>query len=403
MPAVSSLSRALGAEKLRWSKYSAPYKRRLIEGCKCFEEYLAAADVSLEALLEQKPRVIDEVTEQFVKIMHDDEKRSSLRIVKHAVLTLQIVKPQLRRKLPATWEAIKAWEEMKPSNFRPPVPVALLMAIVCRAMLRSEKCDHGREAVRWRAFGTLVLLGFYGLLRPGELLGLKASDAVPPNSWSLGNDFAVIRLERPKNSRQMGVQQYVEIRHPDAINWLSWLKNERPTNAALWDSTANRFRNMFRKICQELGIHSLHLSPASLRAGGATWLVDEGTEIGKVRFLGRWANLRSLEHYIQVARAQQISLLLPQATAHRLKRFLSRYHFLVHLPIFLAEAVPAENLLVVDPGRPFESSHAVAATRAWSRSQAVQKGDRQCWTAERSSLHRRVLGRSSKGSQELQA
>ena len=101
-----------------------------------------------------------------------------------------------------------------------------------------------------------------------------------------------------------GIQQYVEIRHPDAANWLACLKSERQPEAALWNSTPHRFRSMFKSVCRSLNIESLRLSPASLRAGGATWLVDQGIEVSRVRFLGRWAHMRSLEHYIQVARAQ---------------------------------------------------------------------------------------------------
>ena len=121
MPAVLAQSQALGAEKLRWGKYSAAYRGCLLEGIRCFERYLAEAGVGLDALSKQKPRVVDEVLEQFVKTMHEQGNKSSLRIAKQVVLTMQVYRPRLRRELPATWKAIKAWEEMKPSHFRAPV------------------------------------------------------------------------------------------------------------------------------------------------------------------------------------------------------------------------------------------------------------------------------------------
>ena len=100
---------------------------------------------------------------------------------------------------------------MKPSHFRAPVHLALLVALVCKAMLLSEEASQRSEAKRWKAFGTLLLVGFFGLLRPGELMNLKTEDAVPPNSLSLASDCAVVRVMRPKNARPMGIAQYVEI------------------------------------------------------------------------------------------------------------------------------------------------------------------------------------------------
>ena len=73
-------------------------------------------------------------------------------------------------------------------------PLALLVALVCKAMLHSEENSQRSEAKRWKAFGTLLLVGFFGLLRPGELMNLKTEDAVPPNSLSLASDFAVVRV-----------------------------------------------------------------------------------------------------------------------------------------------------------------------------------------------------------------
>lgn len=249
----------------------------------------------------------------------------------------------------------------------------------------------------------MVLTGFYGLLRPGELLNLRASDVVPPNSMSLGSAFSVVRIARPKNARQMGIQQYVEIRHPDAANWLAWLKSERQPEAALWNSTPHRFRSMFKSVCRSLNIESLRLSPASLRAGGATWLVDQGIEVSRVRFLGRWAHMRSLEHYIQVARAQQITLSIAPTIALQLKKFLMRFHFLVHLPAFLADQVPEENLLRTEFSAIPSPSHAIAGARAWGRlAEAVSQGGSQCGTLERCPVSRSQLGGPTEGSQVLQ-
>lgn len=201
----------------------------------------------------------------------------------------------------------------------------------------------------------------------------------------------------------MLVQQYVEIRHKDAVNWLAWLKSVRPSEAAFWSGTPQKFRNMFKLTCAALGIESLKLSPASLRAGCATWLVD-GVEINRIRFLGRWSHLRSLEHYIQVARAQQITLEIPRAAAEKLRDFVSRFSFMIHLPAFLSQNVPAEHLLPVPYLTPLDPSHVITSIRSWGRGlEAIQEAHRGSRSPERGEIPRSLLERPQKSSQVLQA
>eukprot|EP00438_Fugacium_kawagutii_P015492 Skav232953 [mRNA] locus=scaffold1860:174681:176460:+ [translate_table: standard] len=268
-----------GAERLRWGKYSRAYRKRLWEGCQSLQAFLSEAGLNTGVIMNEKSKIADEVLEQFVKYMREQEEASSLRIAKHAVLAVQVMRPRLKKHLQLTWNTLKAWEEQTPSSFRAPLPLALLLAVVCRAMLFSERASDHREELQWKVLGALTLLGFFGLLRPGELLGLRGIDAALPNSWLLGNDFAVLLLTQPKNSRQMGRQQYVEIRHPDAVNWLAWLKNVRSPEAAFWSGNANKFRSMFKKVCSSLGIQSLRLSPASLRRAMPSQQPESGEDL----------------------------------------------------------------------------------------------------------------------------
>lgn len=160
------------------------------------------------------------------------------------------------------------------------------------------------------------------------------------------------------------------------MNWLAWLKNQRHSQeSAVWPSNPTKFRNMFSQVCQSLNISQLRLSPASLRAGGATWLIDEGFEVSRELFMGRWAHLRSLEHYIQVARAQQIALSIPASTTDSLKSFLLQHMFLLVLPVFFRSQVAPEHLALSEVFTPVSSSHVVTAARSWGRlDETVQEG-----------------------------
>lgn len=225
-----------------------------------------------------------------------------------------------------------------------------------------------------------------------------------PNSLSLGAAYAVIMLEQPKNARQMGRQQFTVVQHPDAVNWLSWIVTcSASSEKTLWPSTPNKFRVMFKELCGKMGISRLKLSPASLRAGGATWMLDEGIEVSKIRFLGRWSNLRSLEHYLQVARAQQIALTLEPSTVTQLKSILLKYSFMLTLPCQFAAFVPKEHLV---GSRSIEIScpeHVVADVRAWGQlANTVSESCGLSGATEGRSLPGSGLGRSMSRRQELQ-
>ena len=150
----------------------------------------------------------------------------------------------------------------------------------------------------------------------------------------------------------MGRQQYASVAHPDITDWLVWLVNkDQNKNRFLWPGSQQKFRALFQDCCKRLRLTNCRFSPASLRAGGATtWHVDSHrSDIGRLRFEGRWSNVRSLEHYVQVARAQQLLLQIPDATSHRIGRLIQQFSFLLSLPQFLALKLPSQHLFLRPP------------------------------------------------------
>lgn len=84
MPALLPQTSGIGPEKLKWGKYSLTYRKRLLEGSRALTTFLA------EVVTKGKSKRVDDVLEHFVKSMHSSPERSSFRIAKHAVLTVQI-------------------------------------------------------------------------------------------------------------------------------------------------------------------------------------------------------------------------------------------------------------------------------------------------------------------------
>lgn len=192
----------------------------------------------------------------------------------------------------------------------------------------------------------------------------------------------MIRLAQPKNARQMGAQQLTEIRRPDTVNWLVWLVTTRKrVDARLWPSGAAAFRSMFRSVCQRLELDRLRLSPASLRAGGATCFLDQKMEVPRIRFLGRWSNLRSLERYLQVARAQQIAISLSPRITNRLKNLLLSHFFMLALPHFLAKNLNPEDLVASRSREPADVADVVSALRSWGNPAEAVPSSHGDWRA----------------------
>ena len=60
---------------------------------------------------------------------------------------------------------------------------------------------------------------------------------------------------------------------------------------------------MWLECLDGLGLEGIGLQVAGLRAGKATQLFFGGTDMARLRMLGRWRSLHTLEHYVQEATA----------------------------------------------------------------------------------------------------
>ena len=355
---------AMGSRHLRLSKYSAAYRDRLATSGGQLDKYLLKEEgISLNHLLKEKPQIIDACLEKYVSSCHNSSRKSSmLQTAKHAVLFLQVLRPELRRNLQRSWETLKSWEECLPSALRTPLPVSLLVAMICRSRIEAYDSQDQRE--KWLAFSTLIGVGFFGLLRPGELLNLKRKHVDLPNSMTFAQPNVTLAIEKPKNHRQLGTTQFSTVKQPDVCNWTSWLCVGKDAESKLWPHSHSEFRRMFKIMCCKLKIDGAKYSPASLRAGGATFYFDQLHDVNRLRLMGRWSNAQSLEHYVQVGKGQQLlHRMSPEATKIA-RTLLAEGNFLLHLPAAKASALAKSVLIPAQLWSSYvEPSH---ATRQWA-------------------------------------
>ena len=141
------------------------------------------------------------------------------------------------------------------------------------------------------SMSVLLEVGFFSLLRPGELLNLTRQLVSLPGQL-LGNavQYAVVGILSPKNRRQLGRFQFAVCRSQNSTKWLAWLCHGLHPSERLWAGTGSDFRRRFKILLSYLGLEDLRFVPASMRAGGATYLFMNGVDPPRLKFCGRWAS-----------------------------------------------------------------------------------------------------------------
>ena len=247
-----------------------------------------------------------------------------------AILHTQTVWWWTRGRLRRAWSSIRAWKLAQPPALRLPALASVTRAVVVRAL--EHRCP--RVAV-------LVWIGFHGMLRPQELLSMRASHAVfideadpdvPPSRVALA-------IPQPKTRRTGAREQFVMLDEPGLLILLSAVKAATPPNGLIWNGSADNLRQRYAALQAELGV--AHPTPLSgLRAGGATHHFLQWQDVGGLRLRGRWASLRTLDHYVQESTAALRGALEAPATRRRLQATADR----------LASALRDAVLLVPTPG-----------------------------------------------------
>ena len=131
-----------------------------------FVAWLALANQSFEILVIQ-PTELDTLAVDYLQVMYDEGRPKGEAGV--LISALQNRFPSLKTHLLASWRAAKAWSYLEPGHFRKPWPEDLVWAVAGLAF-----------ELGWWGVGMGVILGLYGLLRPGEISNLKREDIRTP-------------------------------------------------------------------------------------------------------------------------------------------------------------------------------------------------------------------------------
>jgi hypothetical protein len=248
----------------------------------------AAAD-GVVGLAELDVRAVNTILCEYVDFLYTT---GGLRM--HAVEGLLALTHQafwLQGQLKPAWKMVKAWEHDEPVEVRRPIPPVVLRAVLV-------------VLLHWQMprLATGVWMGFHGLLRPGEIFAAQREDVtfgIDVDGDEQLPPCAVLTIRNPKTRRRGARRQHVLLTDPLLLQLMERCWRDRDARERLLPYSAATARVRLQQALYRLGVPSGVYTWASLRGGGASFEYLLGRPIAAIKFRGRWAAERSLEHYIQ--------------------------------------------------------------------------------------------------------
>ena len=157
----------------------------------------------------------------------------------------------------------------------------------------------------WKQEAACIALAWGALLRFGEVFKAVRKDLILPMDVAGSIDFLLIRIEEPKTRYRAARHQSGKMEQPDLISVVQLGLGKLKSGDALWPFHGATLRHRLNKVLESLGLphrpgqKPKPLSLASMRAGGATWLITQTEQPDLVKRRGRWASMRVMEIYLQ--------------------------------------------------------------------------------------------------------
>ena len=243
-----------------------------------------------------------------------------------AVAGLQDQDPKLRGHLQGAWRMLKAWNLHEIPSRAPPLPEHVLHAMVGWAFFHQHF-----------SFGVSLLLGYYAMLRTGELLGLKASHLLCDPKQS----NVVVSLGLTKGGKRQGAAESCVVGYDMVVKFLKqWKLLASPTMS--FSPTPARWRALFNESLEALHLQDFLFRPYSLRRGGATWWFSRHQSLDKILVQGRWQAAKTARIYINEGLAVLAELQLPK-TLPSLSPFLTVFSRFRSSPTFQTLEPPCKH------------------------------------------------------------
>ncbi len=213
---------------------------------------------------------------------------------------LQDHDPRLKGQLPCTWRLLKVWNANEVPNRAPPLPEVVMEAMVGYCIL------HEKPLV-----ALSLLLGFYGMMRTGEVLNLRRTQVEVKGP----DGPAILSLGLTKSGKRQGAAESITITVHEVCRRL-WQWKSSPH--MMLAPSSSWWRKEFRHILDALGLSSFEFRPYSLRRGGATFRFTKHGSLDRLLVQGRWQAVRTARIYINEGLSVLAEMKVP---SHKLRGF----------------------------------------------------------------------------------
>eukprot|EP00435_Cladocopium_sp_Y103_P008139 s339_g2.t1 len=208
---------------------------------------------------------------------------------------LQDTSPKLKGALPGAWRLLKTWHVNEIPCRAPPLPERILLTLVGYFLFHSMP-----------DMALSVLLGFYSMLRTGELLGIRNKDVTIDDQ----HRSAVISLGFTKGGKRAGAAESVTVTVTDVIRRLAqWKQSTSP--GSLLTPAPHVWRKAFAQALEALSLQSCEFRPYSLRRGGATFWFGQHGSLDRILLQGRWMAARTARTYLNEGLAVLAEMKIP--------------------------------------------------------------------------------------------
>ena len=260
-----------------------------------FHDWLLQQGTSLTELLELEPHVTKRLNNWLVlygrQLFEAGWPYSHFSEVINAVSGRE---PALRRSLQPAWNLAFTWLREDPHSHHVALPWQVLLAAVTTALMWG-----------WPRVAGVLALTFGALMRIGETLASRRGDLLLPEDVGNTVSYCLVSIQEPKTRFKAARHQSARLDQPDLLAVVRLAFSGLAFGCKLWPYSASILRSRFDVIMARLGTDKWHgqgsskLDLGSLRAGGATWLLQCSEDAELVRRRGRWLNSRTMEIYIQ--------------------------------------------------------------------------------------------------------
>jgi len=262
---------------------------------KVFRAWAAAEGIDLDALLENSYSWVEEINIVLCRFGRQlFEAGKTYNQYAETINSITSLRPSLRRQMQGAWDLGYAWMRQEPSQHHVAMPGVVVLAMIATSLMWG-----------WVAFAGALAIGWGSLLRPGEIFGLQRRNLLFPSDCGNSVPYCLVSLMEPKTRFTAARHQSTRLDIPDLLQVATLAFERLPPTRYIWPFSPQTFRNRFKTVLSAIGLPTVHstgmkaLDPGSLRAGGASWLMQVTDSGDIVRRRGRWQNQRIMEVYVQ--------------------------------------------------------------------------------------------------------